>query len=163
MASRFRGPFRAFRMARKSHPLFDGSGAALNGGRWNAKGQRIIYGSESYAGALLEILVHSNLDHVPPGFDWIEIGSPAEVEIEEVSGEELPGWNAPDFMVSRDYGSRWYREQRTPVLLVPSVASGGVERNVLINQEHRDFSLILASPPREVKWDERLFARRPRE
>ncbi|MGH8336162.1 MAG: RES family NAD+ phosphorylase, partial [Gammaproteobacteria bacterium] len=52
---------RAFRIADRRHPLLDGLGAFLNGGRWNSKGRRVIYSSETYAGALLEILAHANI------------------------------------------------------------------------------------------------------
>jgi len=32
----------------------------LHGARWNSPGRRVIYASETYAGALLEILVHAS-------------------------------------------------------------------------------------------------------
>ena len=51
----------AYRIADARHPIFDGTGAMLRGGRWNSIGQRVIYAAESYAGAMLEILVHANL------------------------------------------------------------------------------------------------------
>jgi RES domain-containing protein len=37
----------------------------LNGGRWNSAGKRVIYAAQTYAGALLEVLVHANLGIVP--------------------------------------------------------------------------------------------------
>jgi RES domain-containing protein len=80
MASRYKGPLQAFRIARAKFSLFDGTGAAIGGARWNTKGQRVIYAAESYATALLEILVHSNLGRVPRGFGFIEIHVPAEVD-----------------------------------------------------------------------------------
>lgn len=160
MASRFNGPLHAFRIARARFDLFDGVGAAREGARWNSIGQRVIYASESYATALLEILVHSNLGRVPKGFAVIEIEIPAEVEIEEISAGDLLGWDEPDCETSRKFGSLWYDERRTAVLVVPSVAAGGRQRNVLINQEHAQFQLLSASVPSLVKWDARLFRRR---
>jgi RES domain-containing protein len=140
--------------------LFDGSGAALQGGRWSAKGQRVIYASESYSTALLETLVHSNLGRVPKGFAFIEIEIPEAVEIEEITADDLPKWDAPDCVASREFGSRWYEENRTAVLVVPSVAAGGRQRNVLINQRHAQFHLLSASAPETVVWDSRLFRKR---
>jgi RES domain-containing protein len=160
MASRYKGPLRAFRIARAKFPLFDGTGAATVGARWNLKGQRVIYGADSYASALLEILVHSNLGHVPRGFASSEIHIPAQVDIEEITAGDLPGWDTSDGSVSQSFGSRWYTEMRTPVLVVPAVPSNGMGRNILINQDHSDFALISASPARPVKWDGRLFRRR---
>ncbi|MGB2641966.1 MAG: RES domain-containing protein [Candidatus Acidiferrum sp.] len=161
MASRYKGPLKAFRIAQASFPLFDGTGAALSGARWNAKGQRVIYAAESYATALLEILVHSNLGRVPARFAFIEIHIPAEVEIEEITPEDLPRWDALDCRESPSFGSRWYTEMRSAVLVVPSVAATARERNVLINQEHPQFPSITASVPRPMHWDPRLFRRQP--
>jgi RES domain-containing protein len=160
MASRYKGPLQAFRIAQAKFPLFDGTGAALGGARWNVKGQRVIYAAESYAGALLEILVHSNLGRVPRGFASIEIHIPAEVDIEEIIASDLPKWDSPDCTASQSFGSGWYSEMRSAVLVVPSVAGSGMGRNILLNQDHPQFHLVSASVPRPVKWDPRLFGRR---
>lgn len=151
-------PLEVTRIGRADHPLFDGTGAALHGARWNRKGQYVIYGATSYAGALLEILVHSNLGRVPRGFSSIQIHVPAEVLIEELNPQDLPGWDHPGGEVSRAWGIRWYEEMRSAVGLVPSVPSGGIERNVLIHQLHPAFSKITASAPTPVRWDKRLFS-----
>jgi RES domain-containing protein len=160
MASQYKGPLRAFRIARAKSPLFDGTGAALGGARWNIKGQRVIYAAESYATALLEILVHSNLGRVPRGFAFIEISIPTEIDIEEITASDLPKWDSSDCVASRSFGSRWYSEMRSAVLVVPSIAAGGRQRNILINQDHSQFHLLSASAPSPVQWDPRLFRRR---
>lgn len=161
MASRYKGPLQAFRIARAKFSLFDGTGAAMGGARWNLRGQRVIYAAESYVGALLEILVHSNLGRMPRGFASIEIHIPAEVDIEEVTASDLPKWDAPDCTASQSFGSRWYAEMRSAVLVVPSVTGSGFGRNILVNQAHPQFPLLSASAPLPVKWDRRLFHRRP--
>ena len=53
------------RIRRRPLPLFDGTGARLSGGRWNSPGRAVIYAAETYACAILEILVHSNLNRLP--------------------------------------------------------------------------------------------------
>src|SRR5580704_9155 len=162
MASRYSGPLRAFRIGRAKFPLFDGTGAGMTGARWNLKGQRVIYASESYAVAVLEILVRSNLGRVPRGFAYIELDIPAGIAIEEITADALPDWDAVDCVSSQEYGSRWYQEKRTAVLVVPSVAAGGMGRNVLINPEHSEFRLLKASRPRQVEWNQRLFGHHER-
>jgi RES domain-containing protein len=162
MAFRYKGPLHAFRIARAKFPLFDGTGAALSGARWNLPGQRVIYAAESYALAVLEILVHSNLGRVPWGFSCIEIDIPSEVEIEEIVAGDLSGWDAVDCVASQAFGARWYGEKRSAILVVPSVAPGGLGRNILINQEHPQFRLVVASSLQAVKWERRLFHRRAR-
>lgn len=157
MASRRSGPLRAFRIADMRHNIFDGSGAMRHGARWNSPGRRIIYAAETYAGALLEILVHAS-GSVPASHGYIEIDIPGGLSIEEITGGDVVEWDSPSFEASRMFGDQWYDERRTPVLLVPSVVTR-VERNVLINQEHPDFTGIRASRPSPVRWDARLWAR----
>ncbi len=158
MASRRSGPLRAFRIADPRHPILDGAGAMLHGARWNSPGRRIIYAAETYSGALLEILVHAS-GSVPRRHAYIEIGIPAELEIEVLTPEDLPGWDSASFGTAQSFGDRWAEEKRTPVLLVPSVVTR-VERNVLINQDHPGFAQIGASAPAPVLWDTRLWKRR---
>ncbi len=140
------------------HTIFDGSGAMLHGARWNSPGRRVIYAAETYAGALLEILVHTN-GSVPQSQGYVEIEIPAGISIEEITQDDVPRWDSQSFEAARAFGDRWYDERRTPVLMVPSVATL-VERNVLINQDHPAFSMLRASEPLPVRWDARLWKRR---
>jgi RES domain-containing protein len=156
MAYRLRKPFAAFRIADGRRPVFDASGAALFGGRWNSAGRRVIYAAETYSGALLERLIHSNIGRVPKHHVWVRIEIPAGVRVEEIREEELPGWADADESASRRFGDQWYDEGRSAVLLVPSVVSR-VERNVVINEAHPEFGEISAQVPRSVVWDKRLF------
>jgi RES domain-containing protein len=149
------GPLRAYRVADMRHAIFDGTGAMLQGARWNSPGRRVIYAAETYAGALLEILVHAS-GSIPKTQGYIEIDIPAGLQIEQIGPDEVSHWDAPSYETAQTFGNRWYDERRTPVLLVPSVVTQ-VERNVLINQEHSDFPLIHASRPLPVRWDARLW------
>ena len=155
MASRRSGPLRAFRIADMRHAIFDGSGAMLHGARWNSPGRRVIYAAETYAGALLEILVHAS-GSVPRSQGYVEIEIPSGLSIEEITQDDLPQWDSPSFGATQAFGDRWYDERRTPVLIVPSVVTR-VERNVLINQEHPEFPLVRASQALPVRWDARLW------
>jgi RES domain-containing protein len=160
MASRHRSPLRFFRIADRRHPIFDGTGSFLNGNRWNSKGRRIVYTAETYAGALLEMLVHCNIGYIPHTHAWIEIFAPEKISVERVDPGEIPGWDAADMAQSRAYGDRWHEEERSAILLVPSVVTGGIESNALLNQDHPDFRLLKASDPRDVAWDRRLLEQR---
>ena len=55
--------------------------------------------------------------------------------------------DADDKNASQRFGDRWYDELRTLALVVPSLAAPGVERNVLINQRHSEFTRVTATPP----------------
>lgn len=150
---------RAFRIADQRFPIFDGTGARLVGGRWNSPGRPVIYAAETFAGAVLEVLVHSNLGRVPKTHAVVEITIPDQVSVETLAADALRGWDAEDQTVSRAYGDQWLDEKRTAVLLVPSVVTHGRESNVVLNPEHSDFANITASRPQPVDWDERLFQR----
>ena len=117
----------------------------------------MIYAAETFAGALLEVLVHGNLGHVPKTHAVVEIAIPDEISIETVVADEMPGWDAEDQLESRSYGDKWLEERRTAILLVPSAVTRGREHNVLLNPEHPEFKDITASDPQDVIWDERLF------
>lgn len=150
---------RAFRIADRRFPIFDGTGARLVGGRWNSPGRPVIYAAETFAGAVLEVLVHANLGRLPKTHAVVEITIPEALTTEIVAPETLPGWDADDQRVSRAYGDQWLEEGRTAVLLVPSLVTRGREHNILLNPEHPAFKKVIASKPQEVVWDERLFRR----
>lgn len=158
MVSRPEVRLRAYRIADRRREIFDGQGSATFGGRWNSPGRRLIYASETFAGAMLEVLAHANIGRLPKTHVWIEILIPVGVTIEEVRPSDVPRWYASDQRASRAFGDAWYDEARTAVLIVPSVVTR-VERNIAINQDHPQFSRIWATAPQSVIWDQRLFHR----
>jgi RES domain-containing protein len=147
----------AYRIADARHPVFDATGAMLHGGRWNSPGSRVIYAAETYAGALLEVLVHSNLSRPPKNHRVVRIEIPATLQVETVAQAGVPGWDAEDAVASRAFGDEWFRSRRTAVLRVPSVITQGREHNLVLNSDHPDFQLIHAGTPETVHWDSRLF------
>ena len=147
----------AFRIADRRFPIFDGTGARIAGGRWNSPGRPLIYAAETFAGALLEVLVHGNLNRIPRTHACIEITIPEDVAIEEIKIDSVSGWRDEDQQASRRFGDLWLDEGRTAVLLAPSLVTQGRERNVLINPLHPGATRIAVSEPSEVCWDERLF------
>jgi len=146
-----------YRIADSRHPIFDATGAMLHGGRWNSAGLRAIYAAETYAGGLLEVLVHSNLSQPPKQHRVVRIEVPDKLKVENVSINTVPGWDNEDMRASRAFGDRWLRESRSPILRVPSVTTQGRENNVVCNPAHPDFGLIRASDPELIFWDARLF------
>jgi RES domain-containing protein len=154
MASR---PERAFRIADERFTIFDGTGAFLHGGRWNSPGWRVVYASETYPGAILEILVHSRIGKAPRTHAWIEITIPPTVSVEYAERDAVDGWDAPESRPARQFGDVWLRETRTAILVVPSLAAAGLAQNILINQDHPQFTQLTATSPQPVIWDSRLF------
>jgi len=147
----------AYRVARSALPLWDGEGAYRRGGRWNSPGVRVIYAGISFAGCLLEILVHAGRVRLPGRHVAARIVIPDEVRIEELRDGDLRGWNAPEATLSRRFGDRWLAERRSAVLLVPSAVGRPFERNAVLNPAHPDFASINLGEPVDVAWDPRLF------
>ncbi|CAG9171269.1 hypothetical protein LMG23992_01976 [Cupriavidus laharis] len=149
---------RIYRIADSRHPIWTGTGAMLVGGRFNSPGRPVIYGALTFAGAMLEVLVHARIGKVPRHHVCVTAEVPGEVSAERAEPFALPaGWDAHDALaVARAYGDRWLEEGRSAVLVVPSVVARA-EWNALVNPGHPDASSIVAGAPEPVHWDERLF------
>ena len=148
-----------YRIADSRHPLWDGTGAAMVGGRWNSPGQSAIYGSLSYACCMLEILVHANIGRIPTTHCYVVADIPANVTIERHDARSLPlGWDGDDASIARQFGDQWLKEVRSAVLVVPSVVAK-LEWNAVVNPFHPAASQLIVSQSQKVIWDQRLFGR----
>jgi RES domain-containing protein len=147
----------AYRIADGRHPIFSSMGAVLYGGRWNSAGLAAIYAAETYAAAMLEVLVHVNSPRPPRTHQFVRIEIPERVSVETADTGAIEGWADVDPVFARGFGDRWFKEKRSAVLRVPSVVTQGPEMNLVINTEHADFRWIKADAPRPVLWDARLF------
>jgi RES domain-containing protein len=148
-----------YRIGDSRHPLWDGTGAALVGGRWNSPGRPVIYGSLSYACAMLEILIHANIGRVPNTQVCVVAQVPNSVPIERHDTQSLPlGWDGDDPSIARRFGDQWLQEVRSAVLVVPSVVAT-LEYNAIINPMHTNAKEFVVSPTQKVIWDQRLFTR----
>lgn len=134
-------------------PIYSAEGARRVEGRWHEKGQEVIYASSSYSTAMLEKLAHFN-GILPSGQHYIEIKVPTGVTYEVVTKDSAPGWI--DAAQARAIGSRWYRERRSCLLIVPSFVAR-METNVVINARHPDATAIRSGLEHPVVWDRRLF------
>ena len=146
-----------YRLAKRRYPVYDGSGAALEGARWNSPGRLLIYASEHYATAILEKLVHAGRTALPGRHHAAAIQIPDDVSIELFDPRAVPGWDAEESAAARAFGDQWHTAQRTAVLVVPSLPGQPVERNFVINPAHADSARITVAPPFDVVWDGRLF------
>lgn len=148
-----------YRIGDSRHPLWDGTGAAMVGGRWNSPGRPVIYGSLSYACSMLEILVHANIGRIPVTHCYVVAEVPAHVPVERHGMQALPlGWDGADLAIARRWGDQWLAEGRTAVLVVPSVVAR-LEWNALVNPLHPAASQLVVAQSQKVIWDQRLFAR----
>jgi RES domain-containing protein len=149
----------AFRIGSPAYPLLDGTGAAASDhARWNSRGRYIIYAAEHYATALLEKVAQLNSPRIPRSLVYVRIDVPNSASVEELHTGDLTGWDADNRRNSQRFGDHWYDERRSLILLVPSLAAPGLERNVLINQRHPEFASVTASPAESLRCHPRLRA-----
>jgi RES domain-containing protein len=101
---------RVYRLSGKAHraTAFTGEDARLAGGRWNHKGTRVVYCSESRALAAMELFVNLDPSLTPPELVFIAVDVPDGI-ITRLDIAALPsGWRAypaPDAV--KDIGTEW--------------------------------------------------------
>jgi RES domain-containing protein len=141
--------------AKYAATAFSGEGAAKVGGRWNSRGQWVVYTSGSLSLAALEMLVHLN---PPVSFRWVAMSCEFDENlVERIKIAALPKtWRqypAPGSV--RAIGDAWLKEARSAVLAVPSVIVPR-EWNYLLNPAHPDFGRLAIGEPEPFAFDERL-------
>lgn len=145
--------------ARRAESAFSGEGARRYGGRWNSRGQRVVYLSQHRSLAALEVMVNSRplsavTDYVIIAAEW------DDAIMTSLSESDLP----PDWQISPPgpataaVGDQWLRGLRSAVLSVPSAALPA-ERNFLVNPAHSDFRRIRIGEPESFRFDPRLLQR----
>jgi RES domain-containing protein len=135
---------------------FRGVGSQRAGGRWNSPGVAVVYAAETASLAMLELLVHIERAELTHAYVIFQVRFPADF-VEAVSASKLPkDWTAfPAHDWTREWGDRWYRENRSVVLRVPSVINP-YECNYLLNPAHPGFSRLVIDKPFPVSFDRRL-------
>ena len=119
------------------HPELDGAGGLLASGRWHTRGSRIVYCAPNPAGALVEMLVHIEIDSddLPDPLQYLEIEAPDDISTETVKTDALGrNWQANP-QATRRAGDEWLSSRRTALFSVPSVVVPATW-NVLVNPEH---------------------------
>jgi RES domain-containing protein len=141
---------------RHARTAFSGEGARMFEGRWNSRGVRMVYCSESLALAALEILVHTQPVIPRQNYRAFRV-SWRDKLMTRIELKTLPvGWDAqPPGPTSKKLGDDWIKSGRSLVLSVPSVIVPQ-ERTFLLNPHHRDFSQLKIAGFGRFALDRRL-------
>jgi RES domain-containing protein len=123
---------RLWRVSR--HEALDGEGGMRAAGRWHSRGRRIVYAAEHPALAILEVLVHLEIEPAAPprGYALFEIEIPARLRVERA---KIASGMLDDESRTRALGDAWLARGATPLLRVPSAAAPHAF-NYLINPAH---------------------------
>jgi len=141
-----------------NYQSLDGVGGLYVSGRWHTKGHPVIYCTLDPATALLETLVHIEIDSEdrPERFQVLRIEGPESLSIEKVQADSLsPNW-AEDMNATQAIGDRWLSEKRSLLLQVPSVLVPETW-NVLVNPQHVEINLLKIIAMYEHPFDSRPF------
>lgn len=135
-----------------------GQGARRYGGRWNSRGIAVVYAAESLELALLEAIVHLDIDLLPNDYWWLCL----EIDDALIAAPPKrlpPGWDAlPPYQPAvQAIGDRWVRSAKNLAMRVP--ASVLPERfNVLINPAHPDMPSVREVERAKLNFPPRLAA-----
>jgi RES domain-containing protein len=136
--------------------------ASGNPGRWNLRGQFVIYAAGSRALACLENVVHRSGEGLNNLFNVVRIAVPDNLAVEELTLAELPpNWQPTSAYAScQPLGADWYRRQAAAVLRVPSSIIAH-EHNYVLNTRHPDFNRIRLVGREDFAFDPRIKAPEP--
>ncbi len=152
---------RVWRLCKRKYAetAFDGEGARRVGGRWNSRGTAVAYASEHLSLAVLEILVHVDIEQAPSDLVRIPADISDSVSADAFAEHELPDdWrHSPGHPELKRMGDDWLASAQSAVLRVPSVVVPA-EDNVLLNPNHPAFDQIDIGEPRGFSFDDRLMS-----
>lgn len=145
------------RLWRLSHYVsLDGAGGLFAAGRWHTQGRPILYTATSPSGALLEVLVHLDVEpeEIPDGYRLLGIDVPDDA-INDARDEPIV--DRPfNLDRSRALGDTWLHSCDSLLCRVPSAIISHTD-NVLINPAHPDMVKVALSIDEPFTFDGRLL------
>lgn len=135
-----------------------GTGAFLNGGRWNNKGTYMLYTSENSSLAYLENLVYFDKATIPPQLYISEIAVSDIAPIYTPRDSIYPAdWKKPGLTDNKTLGDTWMKEAEFLGIKVRS-AVNQFEYNLLLNPLYPAFSsLVKVQTVTRIDVDGRLI------
>ena len=138
---------------------FSELGASLAGGRWNNRGELVVYLGGTLALAALECLVHFSHQTLPADYVSLAVTVPKGSKMETIDPALLPAdwWEEDPPVTTQALGSVWLQRSSSLLLKVPS-AIIPTEFNYLLNPQHKDFGKLRNAQPVGFRFDPRLKA-----
>jgi Uncharacterized conserved protein len=141
---------------------FRGKGSLKTSGRWHHKGTQVAYASEHPGVAVLEKLAWlGSYDGArESSYVLLPLQLDPDKHLETLDESDLPDdWDTfPHSEATRDLGTRWFEEERSVVLAVPSAVLP-IAKNYLVTPFHPDVHELERGNPVPFSWNARLFRR----
>jgi len=134
-----------------------GEGGRKAGARWHTAGSRIVYLAESPMAALVETLVHLEVEseETPDFYTLLKIAVPSDLSILPLDPPSGSDWKR-DLELTRRIGDAWLASLETPLARVPSVLAPQTW-NYLLNPEHPEAKQVQVAEVIREQFDNRLF------
>ncbi len=125
--------------------------------RWTNLGRRVVYLAESPMAALVETLVHLEVESedTPDFYTLLKISVPDGLAIQLLDPPAGSDWKK-DLALTRRMGNAWLASMETPLARVPS-AIAPQTWNYLLNPEHHEAKKIEIAEVIKERFDNRLF------
>jgi RES domain-containing protein len=133
-----------------------GVGAKKYGGRWNSKSVAVVYASETLELAMLEALVHVDMDLLPK--DMYQMAFEVEERLIGPVTAPLPkGWGrTPPYEPKvQAIGDAWIRNESSLGLRVPASVLPS-RSNILLNPAHSKMASVREVERRPLPWPSRV-------
>src|SRR5258707_2111805 len=139
------------------HESLDGEGGRRYGARWHSAGSPIVYLAESPPGALIEILVHLELNEseLPPAYRLLRVTAPDKLRIAQLRVPSGDDWKS-NLGLTRRIGDVLLKSQRSALARVPSAILPNTF-NYLLNPLHKDARRIRIAESQRAIFDPRLI------
>ncbi len=134
-----------------------GGGSSMYGGRWNSKGNAILYSTEHISLAVLELVVNFNQTDSPliQSYHLIELEIPDTNQIILRLSDLKKNW-VEDINYTRYIGDEFLSTNANLILKVPSAVTPE-EHNYLINPAHPEFKKVKIASSKIYRFDHRLL------
>jgi RES domain-containing protein len=141
-----------------NHSTLDGRGGLQASARWHSQGRAIVYLATSPAGALVEVLVHLELDpqRLPASYRMLKAEAPDEILLRRITAATLPNNWRDDPGLTRNLGDEWLIAGQSSLLEVPSAILPETF-NLLLNPRHPDAQRVAVLWHQPFPYDRRFF------
>ena len=134
-----------------------GTGAKINGARWNSKGIPMLYTSSHISLTVLEMLVNTNFKDYSIALDLLFIKLPDDETTSEITLSKIKENWKDDISYTKFIGDEFIKQNHALLLKVPSAVINE-EYNFLINPLHTNFKKVKIQKTKSFWPDKRLFA-----
>jgi RES domain-containing protein len=125
--------------------------------RWTSLGHRVVYFAESPTAALVETLVHLEVESedIPDFYTLLKISVPDGLAVLPLDPSAGTEWKQ-DLKLTRRMGDAWLASRETALARVPS-AIAPQTWNYLLNPEHPDAKQVVVAEVIRERFDNRVF------